>query len=264
MLTAETLPAEGARYAASIVCVPGLWAQAAVWRGFASYLAHRGWECHLLEVRDVGGGVEARATAVAEYTAELSLPAILIGHDGGAPIALAAARRRPPRALVLLAPLVPESRGARLLTRAPRSLLALISGRPVPPPAGPTAKPWLDLPEPAAAGVRAFLAPDDAASVREVAWGRLRLTPASGPPALLVAGANDRLLPPAAAEPLARTLGAELRMVAGAGHWLLAGPGWQDTVALVHRWLVQRLGAPLLELYEEAMAEREADDEGSE
>jgi len=32
-------------------------------------------------------------------------------------------------------------------------------------------------------------------------------------------------------------------------------------VTLVHRWLVQRLGEPLLETYAEAMAKREADDD---
>ena len=32
-------------------------------------------------------------------------------------------------------------------------------------------------------------------------------------------------------------------------------------VAAVHRWIVQRLGAPLLELYPEAMAAREEEEE---
>ena len=30
------------------------------------------------------------------------------------------------------------------------------------------------------------------------------------------------------------------------------GPGWDENVAAIHRWIVQRLGAPLLALYEEA------------
>jgi hypothetical protein len=32
---------------------------------------------------------------------------------------------------------------------------------------------------------------------------------------------------------------------------------WEKRVAIVHRWLVRNLGADLLVLYEEAMAERE-------
>src|SRR5439155_2971703 len=64
MLSAETPPTEGARYAAGLVCIPGLWAGSGVWRGFASHLGHRGWECHLLDVRGVAGGLAARAAAV--------------------------------------------------------------------------------------------------------------------------------------------------------------------------------------------------------
>ena len=79
-------------------------------------------------------------------------------------------------------------------------------------------------------------------------------------PALVVAGACDPLLPPPAADALARAVGAELRMLEGADHWPLGGARWQPAVSLVHRWLVQRLGEPLLETYTEAMADREPND----
>jgi pimeloyl-ACP methyl ester carboxylesterase len=262
VLTAETLRAEGARYAAQVVCIPGLWMGPSVWRAFASYLGHRGWECHLLELRGVRGGVAARATAVAEYVAALPSPAILLGHDAGAVVALAAAARGAALALVLLAPLSPGSRATRRLTLAPRNLLPLVLGGRVPPPGAGAG--WLDLPEPGRSRLAADLAPDDAAMVRELAWGRLALPRAAGIPALVIAGDHDALVPPDAAAGFARATGAELQLLAGAGHWPLAGPSWQAAVALVHRWLVQRLGAPLLELYAEAMAERDADDEGGE
>src|SRR5947207_2124740 len=113
MLTAETLPAEGARYAAGLVCIPGLWAGSRVWRGFASYLGHRGWECHLLDVRGVVGGLTARAAAVREYAAALPAPAVFVGHDAGGLVALAAAARGTAAAVVLLAPLAPGSRSSR-------------------------------------------------------------------------------------------------------------------------------------------------------
>src|SRR5438552_18193593 len=91
MLTAETLPAEGARYAAGLVCIPGLWAGSRVWRGFASYLGHRGWECHLLDMRGVAGGLAARAAAGGGYAAALPAPAPLVGPDAGGPRAVAPA-----------------------------------------------------------------------------------------------------------------------------------------------------------------------------
>jgi alpha-beta hydrolase superfamily lysophospholipase len=262
MLTAETLHPEGARYAASLVCVPGLWAGRPVWRGFASYLAHRGWECHLVEVRDVVGGVAARGAAVADYAAALPGPAILLGHDAGALVALAAAAGHAPSAVVLLAPVPLGGRGVRLLVLSPRSLVALLAGRRVPPPEGRSAAGWLDLPAPLAAGVRPALGSEDAESVRDVVWGRFRPALPAGVPALVVSGEDDHTLTPRAAAMLAGTLGAEQRLLRGIGHWALAGSRWQDTVALVHRWLVQRLGEPLLELYAEALAEREGEDGG--
>src|SRR6266404_153085 len=197
MLSAETPPAEGARYAAGLVCIPGLWAGSGVWRGFASHLGHRGWECHLLDVRGVTGGLAARAAAVREYAAALPAPAVLLGHDAGGLVALAAATRR--------------------LVLAPRSLLALLAGRPVPAPAGPAATAWADLPP----ALRASTGAEDAAAVREVVWGRVRPAAAAGVPTLVVVGASDPLLPRPSAEALARSLGAELRVLEGAGHWLL-------------------------------------------
>jgi pimeloyl-ACP methyl ester carboxylesterase len=263
MLISETLHAEGARYAASIVCVPGLWAGPAAWRGFASYLGHRGWECHLLDLRPVQGGIVARAAAVGEYVGGLATPAILVGHDAGALVALAVASRQPAAGLVMLAPLAAGSRGAQRLISTPRRLLSLVLGGAVSPPEGATAAVWIDVAEPTRSQVAAGLALEDAASVRDVAWGRVSPSrPAGGAPVLLLAGELDAVLPLGAAESLARGVGAELRVLEGTGHWPLAGAGWQKTVGIVHRWLVQRLGAALLELYEEAMVERDADDDG--
>jgi len=260
MLTTESVHAEGARYAASLICIPGLWAGPAAWRGFATYLGHRGWESHLLDVRAVPGGVDGRAAAVAGFAAELQAPPILVGHDAGGLVALAAAGRVATAGVVLVAPLAPGSRQARALVRTPRALLALIRGGPIAPPAGAPAAAWLDLPDPTRSATVADLAADDAASVRDVVWGRTSIARATDVPAAVVAGDRDAVLPPRAAAALAQAAGAELVELPGGGHWLLAGPSWQAAVALVHRWLVRRLGAPLLELYEEAMAEREADD----
>jgi pimeloyl-ACP methyl ester carboxylesterase len=256
MLRAETLPAEGSRYASGLLCIPGLWAETRVWRGFASYLGHRGWECHLLDVRGVPGGLAARAAAVGEYAAGLAAPPVLVGHDAGGLVALAAAARGPTAAVVLLAPVAPGSRAARRLVLAPRSLAALLLGRVVSPPTGPGAGAWASLPP----ELRSCLAAEDAASVREVVWGRIRPAPAAHVPTLVVAGTADPLLEASAADALARSIGGELARLEGADHWLIAGPHWQSAVALVHRWLVRRLGEPLLETYAETMAEREPGD----
>src|SRR5439155_249080 len=113
MLSADIVRAESARYTTSLLCIPGLWSAPLVWRGFASYLAHRGWESQLLDVRAVDGGIATRAAAVAAHAAALSAPPVLIGHDVGGVVALAAAARAPAAAVVLLAPVVPGSAPAR-------------------------------------------------------------------------------------------------------------------------------------------------------
>ncbi|HJW70219.1 MAG TPA: hypothetical protein VJ829_12735, partial [Candidatus Binatia bacterium] len=68
------------------------------------------------------------------------------------------------------------------------------------------------------------------------------------------------LLPRDAAMALAAALGAEQTEIEGAAHWPIVAPAWQHTADVVHRWLVRRLGEPLLDLYAEMMAERDAAD----
>jgi pimeloyl-ACP methyl ester carboxylesterase len=254
MLEAEVLRAESGRYAAPLVLVPGLWAGRDVWRPAASFLAHRGWECRLLDLRSLGGGLTERATALAEYAAAEPSPPVLVGHDVGGLVALAAARRVPVRALVLLAPLLPRGAAFRAIALRPRALPALVLGRRVVPPRGRAALAlYAELPD----GHRRQLLPESAALVLDVARGRVHTLPAEGTPTLMIAGGDDALAAPSAARSFAAGIGAELEEVAGAGHWLLLGPGWEGVVGLVHRWLVRRLGEPLLEYYQEAMAERD-------
>jgi pimeloyl-ACP methyl ester carboxylesterase len=263
MLRIETLHAEGPRYATSLVLVPGLWAGPPVWRGFASYLAHRGWEAHLLDVRSVSGGMAGRAAAVAEYAASLPSHPVLVGHDAGAVAAWEAARvGAGAAAVVLVAPLLPGSPSTRAFLLETRRLLPLLLGRPVPPPAAAAAALALgELPQAVRAGVAAGLAADAAAVVRDLVRGRPAPAPRTGTPAFVLGGARDPILPPADAERLASAIGAEHQSLSAAGHWPLAGPAWQEAVGRVHRWVVQRLGESLLDRYEEAMADREAEDD---
>ncbi len=260
MLSVDIVRPESARYTTSLLCVPGVWAGPGIWRAFAGYLAHRGWESHLLDVRVLDAGVAERAAAVAAHAAALPAPPVLLGHDLGSLVVLAAAARARTAALVLLAPLVPGSAPARALALRPATFLQLLLARPVPPPSGAAAAPLCgELPAPLGSAVVASLAPESPRALREVVRPRTPPAAVAGVPALVVAGDRDPLLPPPAAAAFARTLGAEHRSLDAAGHWLLAGPAWQRGVGLVHRWIVQRLGEPLLERYAEAMAEREED-----
>jgi pimeloyl-ACP methyl ester carboxylesterase len=211
MLSAETIHPEGPRYAASLVLVPGLWTPADACRRFAGYLAHRGWESHVVDL-ERHGGVVARGTAVASYAAELSVPPILIGHDAGAWVALEAAVHRPPAAVVLLAPLDPGAVTARSLGLSLGAVLAVLLGRGV--------------------SLAPGVAPADAPLLRDLLWRRWAMPQVDAP----------------------------VLSVPGSAPSLLGSATWQATADRVHRWLVQQLGAPLLELYPEAMAERDEEE----
>ena len=252
MRTPEPVHAEAARYATSLLFLPGLWAAPELWRGVASYLAHRGWESGIIDLRTAAGDIASRAQQVADHAAGLPAPPVLIGHDAGGLVALAAAGRGPAAAVVLVAP-APE----RVVARAMALGIAPFRRRPVPAPEGWRAARLLgDLP----AAARAQLGADDPAAIWDVVWRRPVL-PAAKVPTLLVVGDRDPLLPPPAARALAAAVSAEEAVVTGAGHWPHVGPTWSALVNLVHRWLVQRLGEPLLEQYADAMAERDADDD---
>src|SRR5262249_2497574 len=141
------------------------------------------------------GGHAERAEAVARYVAEVGAPAVLIAHGAGAATALAAAERVAVPGVVVVAPLVPGSRGARTLTLGLRSALPLLLGRPVPPPSGHREDLLLgELPEPMRRRVRAGLGPESAAAVWEAARG-VPAGLASGVPVLVVSGSRDPLLP---------------------------------------------------------------------
>src|SRR6059058_3468513 len=142
----------------------------------------------------------------------------------------------------------------------PGTFLQLLLARPVPPPGVRAAAPLCgELAAPLCRAVVASLAPESPRVLREVVRPRTPPAAVAGVPALVVTGDRDPLLPAPAAAAFARALGAEHQSLDGAGHWLFAGPAWQRGVGLVHRWIIQRLGEPLLERYAEAMTEREED-----
>jgi pimeloyl-ACP methyl ester carboxylesterase len=251
-LMLQTIPvhAEGARYTAPLLYLPELWAPARVWLPAATFFGHRGWEGELLELRGAGD-LEMRTAGVIDHARRLPQPPVVIGHGAGALVALAASRRGGVAAAVLIAPLIPGSAPVRGLTRRWEALLALALGRPIPPPSPPAAcRLFGEVPP----GLEA----ETVRAVLDVVRGGPPSPARLDVPALVVAGALDPLLPPGAAAGLAASLGADLIEIPGAGHWPILAPAWQRTVAAVHRWLVQRLGEPLLDLYADAMAERDA------
>src|SRR5262249_59254256 len=143
--------------------------------------------------------------------------------------------------------------GARggVLPRRWDATAAPVRGRATPPPRGAGARRVFgESPE--------GLDVEPARAVFDVVRGPLRTFRPLDVPTLVVAGADDPLLPPDAAAALAAALGAEHTEIEGAAHWPILAPAWQRTAGAIHRCLARSLGHPLLELYAEMMAERDA------
>jgi pimeloyl-ACP methyl ester carboxylesterase len=234
---------EGPRYARPLVFVSGLWTPATMLRPFASSLAHRGWAG---TIADAGGrgGVAERAVDVVDLAGRLEAPPIVIGHDAGGLIALEAARRTTLAAVVWLAPIPARPRELTRLLGTWRVAAAVLRGRDLGTPRGPAALALFGDAAPVGLAAR-----ESVALVRDVLRGEAPVPPSL--PLALVAAARD---------PLAGRVsvpGADVLALDVGGRWLLGAEAWQATAGAVHRWLVQRLGAANLDLYEEAMAERE-------
>ncbi len=238
---AEVIEAESAKFTAPMLLLHGLWSRAAVWRAFMGYLSHRGWQCLALErERSAAATLNDAVAAVREAIGALDAPPIVVGHDLGALLALQAADRA--RAVVALAPIVPPP-----IARVAPPALRL---------AGTWLQRMLDRP---LASPRAYGSSGDAQRVGESALlvralmeGGLSLSPvAREVPSVVWVAANDDVTSVDAARSLAAHVGAELLTCPDGGHDLPAGPGWEQRVSELHRWLVRRLGSSLLAFYEE-------------
>jgi len=110
----ESVTAESPKFTAPMLLIPGLWCAAAAWRKFMGYLAHRGWNCHALTLRgrrDSGAGSARFADELADVHAVIAAceaPPVLLGHDLGGLLALAA-NSAAVRAIGALAPIVPRA-----------------------------------------------------------------------------------------------------------------------------------------------------------
>lgn len=254
--TVIPLRPESPRYGPALGFVGGLFTGPSLWTGFAGYLAHRGWSGAIL---DPDGATWAdRVRAIADWARSLPAPPILIGHALGVGLAIDASRSGAVRGLVGLAPVVSGDRSLRQVGTRLRAVAALALRRPV----------GLATPAREIAGSRTIAGGPRAGLLRDLrpepaslvlGAGRRRPIEPLPVPTLLVGGASDVRCGEMRA--LAASLDAELVELAGGGPWLPCDLAWQEAVAVVHRWAVRGLPAGALDLYADAMADRDAGDE---
>jgi len=102
-LLADVVEAETEKFTVPVLLVHGRGESSSVWRPFSGYLAHLGWRCMAVCLREEADQLAEMREAI---NALETLP-VLIGHDCGAVLALQSARDA--RAVIALAPLVPAA-----------------------------------------------------------------------------------------------------------------------------------------------------------
>jgi pimeloyl-ACP methyl ester carboxylesterase len=223
------------------------------------YLAHRGWDCHAVNLRGRSRGSDARgSTAPADVglrehledldavIAACDAPPILIGHDLGGLLALSS-QLAPVRAVVALAPLVPASHHGPAIPAVSdlRARLAVKIRKHLAPPKGRDRRLYFG------AKAQEPLVAESAVLARQLADADLPYPLCAGVPTLMVAGSDDQVVPVGTVAALANKIGADMQRIDGGRHPLPWDEGWQDRVTDIHRWLVRTLGDPLLALLDE-------------
>ncbi|MFP6665124.1 MAG: alpha/beta hydrolase [Deltaproteobacteria bacterium] len=240
----ESIEPENGRYAADLVFVHGLWTTREIWRPAALGFAHRGWRCDLLDLRCDGAAtnLEDWCGAVAAHLESLPAPAILIGHDAGALVALALGMRGLPRAVVASAPLLSGVSGVH--PRLP-VWIAKLRGTDLPPPL-----PGHEMLAVASAKGQARLAhalvPDPARLVASVSGpairpGRVQV------PTLLVGYTRDSIAKRHLVEITAQGIGADF-IAREAGHYAMLEEPWDAWMSEIQRWIIRRGGDALVQL----------------
>ncbi|HTM09909.1 MAG TPA: alpha/beta fold hydrolase [Verrucomicrobiae bacterium] len=256
-LSMDLYSPERDKYKAPLILIHGVWASSACWMPWATHFSNLGWECRAVNLPGRFGdnpaaelkrlSVEDCVSYSKEVIRSVPFPPVVIAHDLGALIALKALEGEKASALILLAPLTPDSvmpelpRALKLLRLKYRPLLFL--RRPFRVEESDFRKLWLGAPSKDGEGAECLVA-DSPALINEFFARRADIAPARFP-TLVAAASADAVAPLAAARALAARLGAEFREYPG-GHWLIGENGGQETVRDLHRWIVQKIGGAIL------------------
>lgn len=260
-LLIDAAPPEKHKFKSPLILVHGPWSGSWCWRLWSTHFANLGWESWAINFR--GRADPIHRHELARLTFEQCVedlrtivrsapsPPIVLAHDLGGLIAQKAAEQEALSALVLAQSLSPAqearpSRAARLLRL--KYWLALLLGRPFRLEGNDFRRSYFSgLPESQHASVLSAMVPESAHIIRH--W--LRPTADVDPrrircPVLVIAGGRDPVASSASLSQLAKTLGADFFEYPGHGHWIMGEKGGEKIVADIHRWLLQKLGEPLL------------------
>lgn len=255
------VPAAGGKTRPPLLFVHGSYCAAWIWaRDFMPFFAGLGHDCHAVSLRGHGrseGAVEW--ASLADYVADviqaadaLDRPPVLVGHSMGGLVAQhVVAAGHAAAGLVLLASTPPSGLGSsslHMMAHAPDVLfqLGLLQSL------GPGAVSprvmhralFSDHTDPDHVGwMMDHLQKESSRAAAELLMPPRPWPPSDAPPVLVVGGDADVFLPVAAFEDTARHWNAELHVLAGAPHGLMADTHyWRPCAELVAGWLSRRNG----------------------
>ncbi|MBI4526285.1 MAG: alpha/beta fold hydrolase [Deltaproteobacteria bacterium] len=262
-IVADVFSPEKSKFKSPLILLHGLWTGNWCWDLWGTHFSNLGWECWAMNLRGRFG--ERAREALKELSFDHcvedlrriirvpEIPPVLLAHDIGGLIAQKAVEEEKVSALILLSPFVP--RDIPVIPPRPLRLFRLkywplfFFRRPFRPEPRDFNQTWLaSLPEVERPRIFQRVVPESSQLISELFQRRVGIDRAGIlSPILIVAGTEDRVIPPGALRQLALRLGAEFKEFSNHGHWMMEEPDGEKIVAEVHRWVMQTLGEEILE-----------------
>lgn len=237
-----------------VLFVHGYFATATVWTPWLSFFAERGAPAYAVNLRGRAGskpGINLGRAAVKDFIDDASTVArqvgasVVVGHSMGGLIAQGLAERGDVRAAVLVSPAPPRGitvMSPRLAIKQLKYLSAILGSRPVMPDREDLRGIVLNrVPRDLQDAVLDRMVPDSGRAGREMSITGVAIDARRVRcPILVVAADEDRFIPRAIAERVARRYGAPVHLLTNHGHMNVLEPGWQQLAARVESWIAEQ------------------------
>jgi pimeloyl-ACP methyl ester carboxylesterase len=236
---------------APLLFIHGLFAAAWMFERWMAYFAERGRAVYALDLRGHGSSAPVGnlgQLSLCDYVddalrATRALGSVIVvGHSMGGLIAQKLAELGGVSAAVLVSPAPPRGIplvSLRLVVRQAKYLPALLRSREIcVGRADADAIIMNAVPPDERPALFARFQPDSGRAGREIMLGALSVDQRCVRcPVFVLAGDDDRFVPPRVARRVAAKYGAALRVVAGGAHLTMQEPGWRGAAAEIDRWL---------------------------
>jgi pimeloyl-ACP methyl ester carboxylesterase len=234
-----------------VLFVHGYFADATVFSEWLPFFAARGVPAYAVHLRgraDSRTGTHLGRASIQDFVEDaarvardLDKPAV-IGHSMGGLIAQRLAERGEVRAAVLVTPAPPRGitvLSADLARKQLKYLPAILRSRVVNPAREDLRELVLNrVPAAQQNIVLDALVPDSGRAARDMSIMGVPVDVKRATcPMLVIAAADDRFIPKAIIERIAKRYGAPLRVFEGRGHMIVIEPGWEEVADVVERWI---------------------------